>query len=128
VKRSGDRILTTHMGSLPQSPALHERLMARAAGRPLDDTALDIEVTRAVADIVKRQLETGLTVINDGEQGKSNWLAYVRDRLNGFSGENVPRPRSNDAALFPGHYARIASMSLSSRSRALMSVTKCSMP
>jgi 5-methyltetrahydropteroyltriglutamate--homocysteine methyltransferase len=104
MKRSSDRILSTHIGSLPQAPALHDRLMARAAGQPAD-SQLDADVRKAVADIVQQQLDAGLTVINDGEQGKSSWTAYVEDRINGFSGENVPRPRPREAADFPDHYA-----------------------
>ena len=99
MKRSTDRILTTHMGSLPQVPELHARLMA-----PAGDAALAADVRGAVADSVRRQVEAGLSVVNDGEQGKSGWVAYVQDRLAGLSGENVPRPRSADAADFPDYY------------------------
>jgi 5-methyltetrahydropteroyltriglutamate--homocysteine methyltransferase len=104
MKRSTDRILTTHMGSLPQSPELHARLMTQANASGSDDKTLDADVQRAVAESVRGQVEAGLTVVNDGEQGKSSWVAYVKDRLNGLSGENVPRPRSRDANDFPDYY------------------------
>ena len=102
MQRSNDRILSTHMGSLPQSPALHARLMARVEGAV--DATLEQDVRAAVAESVRRQVETGLTVVNDGEQGKSGWASYVQDRLNGLSGENIPRPRSRDADDFPDYY------------------------
>lgn len=106
MQTSSERILTTHIGSLPQSPELHARLMARANGEA-DDRELDEDVRQAVIDSARRQAEAGLTVVNDGEQGKSSWVAYVKDRLNGLSGENVPRPRSADADDFPDYYRTI---------------------
>src|SRR5579871_1083993 len=104
MKSSIDRILTTHMGSLPQVPALHARLMARAEGGA-DDKRLDADVQQAVADSVRRQVESGVSVVNDGEQGKSSWAAYVKDRLNGLEGDDVPRPRPRDAGDFPDFYS-----------------------
>src|SRR2546427_6230923 len=104
MKRSSERILTTHMGSLPQSPELHTRLMAQADSEGGEDRRLEGDIRAAVADSVRHQVEAGLTVVNDGEQGKSSWAAYVKDRLNGLSGENVPRPRSRDADDFPDYY------------------------
>jgi 5-methyltetrahydropteroyltriglutamate--homocysteine methyltransferase len=100
---SKDWILTTHMGSLPQDPAHHARLVSSAQGSA---PAPDIEdaVREAVAESVRRQTEVGLSSVNDGEQGKTGWVAYVQDRLNGLSGENVPRPRSRDADEFPDYY------------------------
>jgi 5-methyltetrahydropteroyltriglutamate--homocysteine methyltransferase len=78
--------------------------MARAGGGA-DDESLDADVQQAVADSVRRQVESGVTVVNDGEQGKSSWAAYVKDRLNGLEGEDVPRPRARDAADFPDFYS-----------------------
>jgi 5-methyltetrahydropteroyltriglutamate--homocysteine methyltransferase len=103
MKTSTDRILTTHIGSLPQSPELHARIAARSDGATGDES-LGEDIRRAVAESVRHQVEAGLTVVNDGEQGKTSWTAYVRDRLNGLSGENVPRPRSRDADDFPDYY------------------------
>ena len=104
MKRSSNQILTTHMGSLPQSAELHARLMMQANDSGSVDKTLEADVRRAVAESVRHQVEAGLTVVNDGEQGKSSWVAYVKDRLNGLSGENVPRPRSRDANDFPDYY------------------------
>src|SRR5262245_34541519 len=104
MKRSSDRILTTHMGSLPQSPALHARLIAHTEGNA-EDADLEGDIRKAVADCVRAQAAAGISVINDGEQGKSSWAAYVKDRLDGLSGENIPRPVSRDAADFPDYYS-----------------------
>jgi 5-methyltetrahydropteroyltriglutamate--homocysteine methyltransferase len=104
---SSERILTTHIGSLPQTAELHERLMARSSGGT-EDAGLDEDVRLAAADSVRRQVEAGLSVVNDGEQGKTSWAAYVRDRLSGLSGENIPRPAPRDAADFPDYYSRAA--------------------
>ena len=100
---SKDRLLTTHIGSLPQSPEHHTLLMARAIGESAAPE-VDEEVRREVMDSVHRQVEVGLSSVNDGEQGKTGWAAYVHDRLNGLLGENVPRPRPRDADDFPDYY------------------------
>ena len=104
-RSSNDRILTTHIGSLPQAPELNRRLMARAAGENVDSATLDRDVKQAVLDVVRHQVAAGITVVNDGEQGKSSWAAYVEDRINGLSGVNVPRPRAKEANDFPDHWA-----------------------
>jgi 5-methyltetrahydropteroyltriglutamate--homocysteine methyltransferase len=84
VKFSIDRILTTHAGALPLPPDLKEMHNAQAAGKSVDPQAFSKRVTGAVADIVKKQIACGLDIINDGEQGKSNFSRYARDRLSGF--------------------------------------------
>ena len=82
------RILTTHTGSLPRPPALRDSLMAREAGVPVDESRLQRMVEAAVADVVRLQRESGVDVVNDGEQGKISYSTYVRDRLTGFEGES----------------------------------------
>ena len=87
MKRSEDRILTTHVGSLVRPPEL---LQAAAAAREKPQARqqyLDA-VRRATAEVVKRQVEAGIDIVNDGEFGKSSWANYVLDRLSGFE----PRP------------------------------------
>ena len=83
-RSSSDGILTTHIGSLPQAPELNQQLLARAAGENVDSATLDRDVKQAVVDVVRRQIAAGITVVNDGEQGKSSWSAYVEDRINGL--------------------------------------------
>ncbi len=84
MKYSTERILTTHAGALPLPPDLKVLHNARTAGTPVDEQAFSKRVTGAVADIVRKQLACGLDIINDGEQGKSNFSRYARDRLSGF--------------------------------------------
>ena len=84
MKYSIDRILTTHAGALPLPADLKELHNARTAGTAVDEQAFSTRVTGAVADIVKKQIACGLDIINDGEQGKSNFSRYARDRLSGF--------------------------------------------
>ena len=86
MKRSTDRILTTHTGSLPRPPDLVEMLMAHDAGKA-DEAALARRVREAVAEIVRKQADAGVDVLNDGEMGKSLYSTYVKDRLTGFGGQ-----------------------------------------
>jgi 5-methyltetrahydropteroyltriglutamate--homocysteine methyltransferase len=74
----------THAGALPLPPDLKELHSARAAGTAVDEQVFSKRVAGAVADIVKKQIACGLDIINDGEQGKSNFSRYARDRLSGF--------------------------------------------
>jgi 5-methyltetrahydropteroyltriglutamate--homocysteine methyltransferase len=87
MKRSTERILTTHTGSLPRPQDLLAALQAHPGA-----TAPDIAATvkRAVADIVRRQVEVGIDVVNDGEMSKPSYATYVKDRLSGFEGQAAP--------------------------------------
>jgi 5-methyltetrahydropteroyltriglutamate--homocysteine methyltransferase len=98
MKQSISRILTTHTGSLPRSPQLQELLHTREERQPLDQHSFEASVRQAVADVVKMQLDIGLDVINDGEQGRSQYATYVKERLSGFEGERLvrARPRLDD--------------------------------
>jgi 5-methyltetrahydropteroyltriglutamate--homocysteine methyltransferase len=99
MQRSTSRILTTHTGSLPRSVALQELLRLREERRPYDQAAFANSVWAAVAEVVRQQIATGLDVINDGEQERSQYAAYVKERLTGFEGERRlrPRPRLGDS-------------------------------
>ena len=98
MKRSTSHILTTHTGSLPRSRELQELLRLREERRPLDQAAFAEGVCTAVADVVQQQTAIGLDVINDGEQERSQYAAYVKERLTGFEGERLirARPRLGD--------------------------------
>ena len=100
MKRSTDRMLTTHTGSLPRPKDLLALLQEREEGRLRGEAALHDRTRSAVLDIVRKQAETGLSVINDGEQGRADYTIYVKDRLTGYSGESTPWPNT-DAEEFP---------------------------
>ena len=101
MKRSTDRILTTHTGSLPRPPDLLEMIRARENGEPVEAAAFAARVRSAVAEVVRKQVEAGIDVVSDGEMGKPSFATYVTHRLAGFAGEN-PEPRIfADRAAFP---------------------------
>jgi len=90
MRRSRDRILTTHTGSLPRPTDLDQLIADRETGADVDQAAFDKRVEQAVADIVASQLASGVSVISDGEMGKPGYSTYVKDRLNGFGGTGRP--------------------------------------
>jgi 5-methyltetrahydropteroyltriglutamate--homocysteine methyltransferase len=100
MKRSLERILTTHTGSLPRPQDLLGLLRAREEGRRDAESALHDRTRSAVCDVVRKQREAGRAVINDGEQGRADYTIYVKDRLTGFAGESLPWPNP-DAEEFP---------------------------
>jgi 5-methyltetrahydropteroyltriglutamate--homocysteine methyltransferase len=86
MKRSVDRILTTHTGSLPRPADLIRMMFAREEGVPVDAPALAERVRSAVAEVVRKQTDAGITVVNDGELSKPSYATYIKDRLSGFGG------------------------------------------
>jgi 5-methyltetrahydropteroyltriglutamate--homocysteine methyltransferase len=106
MKRSTSHILTTHTGSLPRSREHQDLLRPREERRAFDQRTFAAGVSAAVADVVQQQIGIGLDVINDGEQGRSQYAAYVKERLSGFDGEQLirARPRLGDAD-FPDYVA-----------------------
>jgi 5-methyltetrahydropteroyltriglutamate--homocysteine methyltransferase len=84
VKRSTDRILTTHVGSLPRPADLRAMLTAKSSGQPYDAQAFAQRVQSAVAEVVQQQVASGIDVVNDGELSKPNFTSYARERLSGF--------------------------------------------
>src|SRR5881409_2005655 len=100
MKRSSERILTTHTGSLPRANDLTTLLEALDAGTVPEQAAFDARVHRAVADVVRQQVDAGVDVVNDGEQGKVGYSTYVRHRLTGFGGQAAVPTRA-DWADFP---------------------------
>src|SRR5437660_2700247 len=111
MKRSSDRILTTHVGSLIRPEPLLTFLRLKQSGRPFDDTAYQKCLSESVAEIVRRQAEAGVDVVSDGEFGKSiSWSQYVLERLSGFErrplkGEANPFQRGADREKFAEFYA-----------------------
>jgi 5-methyltetrahydropteroyltriglutamate--homocysteine methyltransferase len=84
MKRSTDRMLTTHAGSLPKPSDLDAMLRAKEAGQPHDAPALQQRLARAVAEVVQQQAEYGLDIISDGEQSKTSFTTYLSERLAGI--------------------------------------------
>src|SRR5438128_3194161 len=87
MRQSTEQILTTHTCSLPRPHDLLEAFDAHASGVSRDIASM---VRRAVADIVRKQVEVGIDIANDGEMSKPSYATYVKDRLSGFEGEAAP--------------------------------------
>jgi 5-methyltetrahydropteroyltriglutamate--homocysteine methyltransferase len=93
MKTSQDRILTTHVGSLPRPPELRQLLVRKDQGEAYDKGELARVARQAVADIVRRQAVVGVDIVNDGEMSKPGYSTYVADRLSGFAGHEPAKPR-----------------------------------
>lgn len=115
MKRSTERILTTHAGSLPRPPDLLEMIRARDNGQDVDSDAFAARVRSAVAEIVRQQAEAGIDVVSDGEMGKTGFANYVPQRIAGFGGENPDRRIFADQAAFPEFQAEQASVGVKRR-------------
>jgi len=94
MKLSTDRILTTHVGSLPRPDKLVDLLIQKDQGLPYDQAEMDRQVREGVAAIVARQVATGIDVVSEGETSKVGYSTYIKERLTGFGGENyTPKPQ-----------------------------------
>jgi len=102
------RFLTTHVGSLPRPDDLIAMMWAREDGIPVDAAALEARVCRAVDEVVARQTNAGVDIVNDGEWGKPSYATYVKDRLNGFGGTAVAGYVFQDVEALPHTKARVA--------------------
>jgi 5-methyltetrahydropteroyltriglutamate--homocysteine methyltransferase len=99
MKRSAERILVTHAGSLARPADLLEMLVAKDEGQAYDRAVFTTRVRAAVADVVRKQIECGVDIINDGEQGKSGFSRYTRERLSGVV-ERPPTPGYRPTSIF----------------------------
>ena len=88
MQRSTDYFLTSHVGSLPREKDLMHMMWAREDGVPVDAGAMAVRVQQAVVDIVNKQKELGVSVVNDGEMSKPSYATYIKDRLTGFGGSD----------------------------------------
>jgi 5-methyltetrahydropteroyltriglutamate--homocysteine methyltransferase len=86
MRRSTERFLTTHTGSLPRPDDLIRMMYAKEEGVPVDAAALGQRVREAVAEVVQKQIAAGIDLVNDGEMSKPSYATYVKDRLSGFGG------------------------------------------
>ena len=108
METSQDRILTTHVGSLPRSGAVTEGVFARENEQPYDAEELAATITVAVDEVVGRQAEAGVDLVSDGEMSKISYATYIKDRITGFEGDSERNPPA-DLEEFPGFLARQAS-------------------
>jgi 5-methyltetrahydropteroyltriglutamate--homocysteine methyltransferase len=108
MKRSKDRILTTHTGSLARPKDLLDLMKAKIKGEPYDEKAYAEQTRSAVAESVRKQAESGIDIVTDGEQGKPGFFAYVRERLTGFEPKGPERGARKEwaaeVAAFPQYY------------------------
>jgi 5-methyltetrahydropteroyltriglutamate--homocysteine methyltransferase len=105
--QSADRILTTHVGSLPRNETLADLLIRQEAGEEIDRAALAREVESATRQVVAAQVKAGIDIGNDGEQSRVAFQTYVPRCLSGYGGESR-RPHSRDQIEFPGYMQQIA--------------------
>ena len=109
MRRSTDRILTTHVGSLARPEPLLDTMTEKEHGRPYDVELFAGQVREAVADVVRRQAAAGLDVVTDGEMGKVSFATYIQDRLAGFSPDSgerlLPPSWQTEIDAFPEYYA-----------------------
>jgi 5-methyltetrahydropteroyltriglutamate--homocysteine methyltransferase len=108
MKRSTDRILTTHTGSLPRPPDLIEMIAAAEAGNPVDAEKFNERVRSAVDETVRLQREAGIDIVNDGEEAKPGYSTYIKDRVTGFEGQSRSSMVQGEAKDFPEWAARRA--------------------
>jgi 5-methyltetrahydropteroyltriglutamate--homocysteine methyltransferase len=114
MKTSDRKILTTHVGSLPRPRDMLKPLHARESGEPYDAAQLEREIAEAVKNAVKRQVDLGLDVINDGEHGRASFATYANTRIGGLTREKNPpkhiaRP-TRDSLAFPEVYSEMRKM------------------
>ena len=103
MKRSIDRILTTHVGSLPRPDDLRALILQRQQGQPVDEAAFAARVKTAVAETVKQQAEAGIDIVADGEMGRIGFIPYVNERLSGIepsaAAESAQRITTKEASV-----------------------------
>jgi 5-methyltetrahydropteroyltriglutamate--homocysteine methyltransferase len=110
MKLSTDRILTTHVGSLPRPRDVVDLLFTQDRGEPYDAAVFDATMARAVAATLQRQAAAGIDVVSDGEMSKISYGTYIRHRLSGFEPGEVPRATPADLDDFPEYRDKIAAM------------------
>jgi 5-methyltetrahydropteroyltriglutamate--homocysteine methyltransferase len=117
MQTSRDRILTTHVGSLPRPPELKELLVRKDQGQPYDKDTLARLTRQAVFEIVRRQAAAGIDIVNDGEMSKPGYSTYVVDRLSGFAGHEPAKPRldTRDHPNFLAAYERMTGANVARR-------------
>jgi 5-methyltetrahydropteroyltriglutamate--homocysteine methyltransferase len=116
MKISSDRILTTHVGSLPRSQAVTDVVFGRENGTLKDEAVYASTIADAVRDVVKRQVETGVDIVSDGEMSKISYATYIKDRITGFDGD-TPREPGQDLLDFPALLKKLANSGATAKYR-----------
>ena len=116
MKTSTDRILTTHVGSLPRPDDLVALLHKKDRGEPYDEAEFDAIVAKSVDDIVARQVEIGIDLVSDGEMSKISYATYLKDRLNGFDGTATENRAAADLLEFIDYARRLVEQGGTERS------------
>lgn len=107
MKRSLDRILTTHVGSLPRSAAVTDLVFGREQGRAIGDHEFATVIGAAVTEVVARQVRAGVDIVSDGEMSKISYATYIKDRLTGFDGDSTRDPPA-DLEDYPNYLRKLA--------------------
>ena len=107
MKTSQERILTTHVGSLPRSKAVTDMVFAKESGETPDEKLFGETIRAAVDKVVERQRQCGIDIVSDGESSKISYATYIKDRLTGFSGDS-PRIPPRDLEDYPGFLRKMA--------------------
>lgn len=121
MKLSTDRILTTHVGSLPRPDDLFDLMLDRMDGKPVDEKAYAGRVREAVDASVRQQVDAGLDVVSDGEMGKPSFITYAAQRLDGLEKRDGDRPspfaNTRETRDFPEYYQSTVAEQVSARRR-----------
>src|SRR5215510_7240047 len=109
MNRSADRILTTHSGSLIRSREIIEGMKAQTLGLPYDPAQLDTDIQCGIADVVRKQVQIGIDVPNDGEYGRRGFTTYIHERLTGLQSRPIDaadtiQGQQQERLEFPGFY------------------------
>ncbi|HKE96801.1 MAG TPA: hypothetical protein VKB34_21000, partial [Povalibacter sp.] len=107
MKTSSERILVTHVGSLPRSQAVVDVLFARDNQIAHDENSAGVTIAHAVSEVVRKQVEAGVDIASDGEMSKISYATYIKDRLTGFAGD-TPRHPGQDLVDFPRILKKLA--------------------
>ncbi len=108
MKTSSERILTTHVGSMPRPQYVVDQLFAQDADEAYDQAEFDRVMRRAVGEVAAKQVDAGVDIISDGEMSKISYATYIRHRFTGFEIAEVPRATPQDLDDFPAYKQRLA--------------------
>ena len=108
MNTSTERILTTHVGSMPRPQYVVDQLFAQDQGEAYDEAEFDLVMQRAVSEVASKQVAAGVDIISDGEMSKISYATYIRHRFTGFEVAEVPRATPKDLDDFPAYKQRLA--------------------